>query len=196
MQVEKQKECSIWLDDGKIISELKIKRFKHHMGYRKLRGYGEIKRSNDGKNSGDGIHTSFMTPIRRTATQDWKQYVESKGQVPINGDIGIQPDSGMTAWTRFNAGWGNTTWKSPGINATQQEGWEIKDSKYLQKHHMLQVRPARPLQRVMPLQRGKTRKNRRIKEASRTTLCRESIAQRQAYQVCTLTTKQTRTMEK
>ena len=82
-----------------------------------------------------------------------------KVQVPNNGDIGIQPDAGMTTRTRFNAGWDNTMRLSPHIRTTERTSRQQKDIEALQKHHMLQVRPARPLQRVMPLQRGRTIKN-------------------------------------
>ena len=47
---------------------------------------------------------------------------------------------------------------SIGIHTTQRTGQQRKDSKYLHKHHMLQVRPAWPLKQVMPLQIGRTRK--------------------------------------
>ena len=63
VQVAKHKECSIWLDNGTIMSKLKKKGFRHHMGYRKFQGNRKIKRSCNGENSGDGLHTVFITPI-------------------------------------------------------------------------------------------------------------------------------------
>ena len=128
------------------------------MGYRNFHWDREIKSIRDGENASDRLQTAFVTPTQRTATQYGKQYVERKGRVPNNGDIGIQPDAGMEARTRFNAGRGNTTRQSPGIHLTQRSGQHQKDSKYLQKNPVLQVQPARPLQRVMPLKRWHTRK--------------------------------------
>ena len=128
------------------------------MGYHKFRGDRKIRRNRDRENSGGGLHTALIKPIWQTVTQDGKEHVERKGQVPNNGDIGIQPDAGMEARTRFNAGRGNTTRQSPGIHLTQRSGQHQKDSKYLQKNPVLQVQPARPLQRVMPLKRRHTRK--------------------------------------
>ena len=67
VQVANQKECGIWLDVRTIMYELKIKKFKHHMRYCNFRGDRESKRSRNGENVGDGLHTAFITLIRRTS---------------------------------------------------------------------------------------------------------------------------------
>ena len=92
------------------------------MGYCNFCGNREIKRSHYGENTSDDIHPAFITPIRQNAARIGKQYVKRKGRVPNNGEIGIQPNSGMLSRTQLNARRCSTTQESPGIRVTQRTG--------------------------------------------------------------------------